>query len=79
MKLRIARKICRYMGYGYPIENTQRLNTAVHVWERAQKRFTHFKRNVTMSKIKPKYKPNVLYKNAGWAKRNFKNYSQSSY
>ena len=71
MKLRIARKICRYMGYGYPIENTQRLNTAVHVWERAQKRFMHFKRNVTMSKTKPKYKHNVLYKNAGCVKKKF--------
>lgn len=70
MKLRIARKICRYMGYGYPIENTQRLEVAVHVWERAQKRLKHFKRNVTMSKTKPKYKTNVLYKNAGWCKRN---------
>lgn len=56
MKLRIARKICRYMGYGYPIENTQRLEVAVHVWERAQKRFKYFKRNVNMSKTKPKYK-----------------------
>lgn len=70
MKLRIARKICRYMGYGYPIENTQRLEVAVRAWERAQKRLKHFKRNVNMSKTKPKYKPNVLYKNAGWCKRN---------
>ena len=62
------------MGYGYPIENTQRLTVAVHVWKRAQKRLLHFKRNVTMRKTKFKYKPNVLYKNAGWFKRNFKNH-----
>ena len=69
MKLRIARKICRYMGYGYPIDNTQRLEKAIHVWEKAQKRLKHFKRNAVMGKIKPKYKPNILYKNAGWCKR----------
>lgn len=23
-----------------------------------------------MSKSKPKYKPNIIYKNAGWVKRN---------
>ena len=69
MKLRIARKICRYMGYGYSIDNTQRLEKAIHVWKKSQKRLKHFKRNVVMSKTKPKYKPNILYKNAGWCKR----------
>ena len=65
MKLRIARKICRYIGYGYPINNIQRLKKAVYIWDKAQKRLKHFKRNVVMSKTKPKYKPNILYKNAG--------------
>ena len=55
MNLRIARKICRYMGYGYPIDNIQRLQTAVYIWEKAQKRFKHFKRAVAMNKTKPKY------------------------
>lgn len=58
------------MGYGYSIDNTQRLEKAIYVWKKAQKRLKHFKRNVLMSKTKPKYKPNVLYKNAGWYKRN---------
>lgn len=55
MKLRIARKICRYMGYGYPIDNVQRLSNAVHIWMKAQKRFKHFKRELAMNKNKPKY------------------------
>ena len=55
MNLRIARKICRYMGYGYPIDNIQRLKTAVYIWEKAQKRFKHFNRAVAMNKTKPKY------------------------
>lgn len=70
MKLRIARKICRYIGYDYPIDNIQRLEKAIHVWERAQKRLKHFKRDAVMSKTKSKYKPNILYKNAGWCKHN---------
>ena len=57
------------MGYGYPIDNTQRLEKAIHVWKKSQKRLKHFKRNAIMSKTKPKYKPNILYKNAGWCKR----------
>ena len=69
MKLRIARKICRSIGYGYPIDNIQRLKKAIHVWKKAQKRLKHFKRNVVMSKTKPKYKPNILYKNAGCRKQ----------
>ena len=52
MRLRIARKICKRMGHGYPISNIQRLETAVRVWEKAQKRFRHFKRNVIMGKKK---------------------------
>ena len=56
MKLRIARKICRYMGYGYPIDNIQRLKTAVYIWKKAQKRFKHFKRDIYMNSNKPKYK-----------------------
>lgn len=50
----LARKICRYMGYGYPIGNIGRLQKAVRVWEKAQKRFKHYKRAVVMSKRKPK-------------------------
>ena len=56
MNLRIARKICRYMGYGYPIDNVQRLMEAARVWERATKRFKHFKRDSQMSRTKPKYR-----------------------
>ena len=52
MNLRIARKICKYLGYGYPIDNIGRLEKAVRVWNKAQKRFKHFKRSVTMSKGK---------------------------
>lgn len=48
MKLRIARKICKYMGHGYPIDNTQRLDKAVRVWGKATKRFKHFERDITM-------------------------------
>ena len=48
MKLRIARKICKYMGHGYPISNIGRLKEAIRVWERACKRYKHFKRNVKM-------------------------------
>lgn len=48
MKLRIARKICKYMGHGYPIDNIGRLEKAVRVWGKAQKRYKHFKRSVTM-------------------------------
>ena len=53
MRLRIARKICKYMGHGYPINNIVRLNKAVHIWYKACKRFKHFKRN---EKIKHKGK-----------------------
>jgi hypothetical protein len=45
MKLRIARKICKYIGYGYPINNIGRLEEAVRVWDKACKRFKHFRRN----------------------------------
>lgn len=55
MKLRIARKIFRHLGHGYPIQNTQRLKEAVRVWRKAQRRFKHFKRNVTMSSVSKKY------------------------
>ena len=53
MRLRIARKICKYMGHGYPINNIGRLNEAVRIWHKACKRFKHFKRN---EKIKHKGK-----------------------
>ena len=49
MKLRIARKICKYMGHGYPIDNVQRLYKAVYKWKKACKRFKHFKRNITIT------------------------------
>ena len=52
MKLRVARKICKYMGYGYPIDNIGRLEEAVRVWKRACKRFKHFERNVKMRRAK---------------------------
>lgn len=53
MNLRIARKICKYMGYGYPINNIGRLKTAVCIWKKkACKRFKHYKRNVKMNKHK---------------------------
>lgn len=55
MNLRTARKICRYMGYGYPIDNTQRLKEAVRIWNRATRRYKHFKRDVQMSNTTPKY------------------------
>ena len=48
MRLRIARKICKYMGHGYPINNIGRLNKAVRIWYKACKRFKHFKRNEKM-------------------------------
>ena len=48
MNLRIARKICKYMGHGYPIDNIGRLEKAVRIWKKACKRFKHYKRNVTM-------------------------------
>ena len=48
MKLRIARKICKYMGHGYPIDNIGRLEKAVRIWHKAQKKYKHFKRNATM-------------------------------
>lgn len=50
MRLRTARKICKYMGHGYPINNIGRLQEAVRVLEKACKRFKHFKRNVKMRK-----------------------------
>lgn len=50
MKLRIARKICKSMGKGYPINNIGRPEEAARVWKKACKRFKHFKRNVTMHK-----------------------------
>ena len=52
MKLRIARKICKYMGYGYPINNISRLEKAVHIWKKACKRFKHWKRSIKMKKAK---------------------------
>ena len=70
MNLRIARKICRYMGYGYPIDNIGRLEEAVRIWKKATCRFKHFKRNNQMQKSKPKYKPNKPYKLASWYKKN---------
>lgn len=49
MNLRIARKICKRMGHGYPIDNIARLEKAVFIWERAVNRgFKHFKRDVKM-------------------------------
>ncbi len=36
------------MPYGYPIDNTQRLDKAVRVWGKATKRFKHFERDITM-------------------------------
>ena len=48
MKLRIARKICKYIVYGYPINNIGRLKEALRVWGKACKRFKHFRRNATM-------------------------------
>ena len=35
MKLRIARKICKYIVYGYPINNIGRLKEALRVWGKA--------------------------------------------
>lgn len=52
MRLRVARKICKYMGYGYPIDNIGRLEEAIRVWKRACKRFKHFQRNVRMRRAK---------------------------
>ena len=51
MNLRIARKICKYMGHGYPIDNIGRLETAVHIWKKACKRFKHFNRDIKMIKM----------------------------
>lgn len=48
MNLRIARKIYMQIGYGYPMNNFQRLYEAINVWEKACKRFKHFKRDVKM-------------------------------
>ena len=69
MNLRIARKICRYMGYGYPIDNIGRLEEAIRIWTKASHRFKHFKRDVQMQNSKPKYKPNEIYKLASWYKK----------
>lgn len=55
MKLRIARKICKYMGHGYPLDNIGRLEEAVRVWKRACKRLKHLERNVKM-----------IRRNEGW-------------
>lgn len=52
MKLRIARKICKYFGHGYPIDNTQRLQEAVNTWDKAQNRFKHFKRRFRYKRYK---------------------------
>lgn len=47
MKLRIARKIVRKLGYGYPIDNIKRLQVAVNRYKKAcHKNFKEFKRNV---------------------------------
>lgn len=43
------------MGHGYPIDNIGRLETAVHIWKKACKRFKHFKREVTMNKYTKHY------------------------
>lgn len=48
MKLRVARKIVVRLGHDYPIDNIQRLEKAVRIWEKACWRFKHFKRDVTM-------------------------------
>lgn len=48
MKLRIARKITKYMGHGYPINNIKRLEKAISVCDKACKRYKRFKRNVRM-------------------------------
>lgn len=47
MILRIARKIVRRLGYGYPIDNVKRLQTAVNKYKKVcNKSFKEFKRNV---------------------------------
>lgn len=38
MRLRIARKICFRLGYGYPINNIGRIEKAVTIYERAVRR-----------------------------------------
>ena len=48
MNLRIVRKICKYMGHGYPINNIGRLEEAVRIWKRACKRFKHFVRDLNI-------------------------------
>lgn len=48
MNLRIARKIVKRMGHGYPVNNIERLYKAVNIWEKGCRRFKHFKRDVTM-------------------------------
>lgn len=47
MKLRIARKIVRRLGFGYPIDNVNRLQTAVNKYRKVcNKSIKEFKRNV---------------------------------
>jgi hypothetical protein len=52
MRLRIARKICSRLGYGYPIDNIDRIEKAVRTWKKACKRFKHFKRCVKIDRRK---------------------------
>ncbi len=65
MKLRIARKICKYMGYGYPIDNIYRLKKAILVWTKACKRFKHWKRKIKMKRPKHYGKERLTTKNMG--------------
>lgn len=47
MKLRIARKIVRRLGFGYSINNITRLQTAVNKYRKVcNKSIKEFKRNV---------------------------------
>ena len=50
MNLRIARKIVKQLGHGYPINNINRLYKAARIWKKACKRFKHFKRNVIIKR-----------------------------
>ena len=34
MRIRIARKICKRLGHGYPIDNIHRIENAVRTWKR---------------------------------------------
>ena len=51
MKLRIARKIYYRLGYGYPIDNISRIETAVVEYNRrCRKSLREWKRRVTKKK-----------------------------